>query len=281
MHHNKPALHEGTGDRVSGQNSGLSNSLTLRMPQWMRDMLDTVAEDGARYNDGSATPLAIDATDAGSIAREFIAAGLLKHWLKGYYNEPQITAGDDIDDDISLPGSVHTALDAQLTIRMPRWMRVDIDDVSGEQSGDLADSSTASARELIVTGYLLYESRSLPFGEPVQSGAKLRCPNCAEDGVFALWQRTFEFDGYLADLFDDLDAERENPYRAFIKHSYKNFGWWAADEELDDRSHPLHGLSHVDRDHPDVQNLVTVCHCHLCGHTDERTEFQRMWYRDH
>lgn len=267
MHHSKPVLHAGRGDSASERNGGLAESLTLRIPEWMRTALDDVEAE---------PPLAFEADDASGVAREFIAAGLLDHWLSGYRNNDSIADGVT---DVDVPESPHETLDKQLTIRMPRWMRRDIDDVSGEGEMYVADGVSATTRELISTGYRYYLADSFPYGEPVPTGAKLRCPGCYEDGVFAIWQRTFEFWGDRThDLWDELSTERHNPYREFIQTDYAKFGWWESLTELESRSHPLHGVSHPDSEHPDVETEVTVCHCHLCGHTDSEDEFRRTWY---
>lgn len=275
MHHTKPVFHDGKGDTVSEQQDGLAESLTVRMPDWMRDRLDTVAANPS-------TPLGRKATDAGSVAREFIAAGLLKHTLDSTHSLLYITDEQDLpdEDDRTLPGPVQENLNSQLTIRMPAWMKTHISDVSGPLPYDVADGTGASTRQLITIGSQLYDAGSFPFGQQSPMNGRVRCPNCYDEGVSHIWERTFEFNGNLSSLFDDLSRERDNPYKEYIQTQYRSHGWWIEEGEIKDRAHPLHGVSDPDQHHPDVETRVTVSHCHLCDHTAPKEDFQRAWYQD-
>jgi len=269
MHHSKPVLHEGRGDSQSELEGGLADSLTIRMPQWLRARLDERAETAG-------PPLSLTAQSAGSVAREFIAAGLLKQTLRLHASDPQITEGTDLPADQTPPQPLHTNHESQLTVRMPTWLKTHLRD----EEGELADGLTATARELLWIGEQLYEAGAFPYGEPTAPNDDVRCPNCYETSTAGVWQRSFEFHPHLDDVFDELSTERENPYRAYIERHYANHGWDPT--EIRDRDHPLYGLDplEISGTHPDVDEIVTVSHCYLCGHTDHKDEFIRAYYAE-
>lgn len=281
MHHSKPVLHEGRGDTRSEADGSLAETLTLRLPDWQRGQLDEFAA----QND---PPFSMEADDAGSVARELIAAGLLKNTLIGYYGSPQITSGGDLtNSDGNTLGELHGNLDSQLTIRMPAWLRSHINDVSDVFEGSAAEGAGATTRDLIELGRRLYASESFPYGQPVPPSDDVRCPECVSEATEAVWERSYEFYGPrgLVDLFDDLDLERDNPYNIYINSNYTLHGWWLDSDELAQRSHPLYEARQdagdwLDSHHPDVETPVTVAHCHMCNWTAPKHEFRRAWYRD-
>lgn len=274
--HSKPTLHDGEKDTLS-TGGNLGEAVTVRLPAHMREKLDEIADDPD-------IPMTYSVGDAGSIVREFIAAGLLKQTLEGYNLEDALPV-PPVDDEMAMPeylfDGLHENLDEQLTIRMPGWMKMHIHDESGEDEWHIAEGKSAATRELIVLGERLYRGESFPFGYPTTPNDDVLCPHCSSEATTAIWQRTFQAPLDMEDLLDDLSRERDNPYRTYVESNFVDHGWG------DPQEIPNHPLAKYDRregeistELPEIDAAVTVCHCHMCDYTDQREEFVKAYHLD-